>query len=239
MTKESPQTNVEKKPFYKQWWFWVIVVVVLLVGIGGSGSSNNNSTSNNSSNDTNGSLLSTEKAPECSEEEKVEIIDLSSMGANDIAMWAKDNGLELKIGSASYSDTVEREGLLTQSISAGTKVCKGATLTVSYSLGKEPTMEQKNALAKAKSYSDNLHMSKNNIYNQLTSEYGEGFSAEAAQYAIDNLVADYKANALAKAQSYQQNMHMSRSAIYDQLISEYGEGFTPEEAQYAIDNLPE
>ena len=81
-------------------------------------------------------------------------------------------------------------------------------------------------------------MSKSKIYNQLTSEYGEGFSKEEAQYAIDNLVADYKANALAKAKSYQENMHMSKSKIYDQLTSEYGEGFTAEEAQYAIDNLP-
>ena len=83
-----------------------------------------------------------------------------------------------------------------------------------------------------------MHMSKAGIYQQLTSEYGEGFSAEDAQYAIDNLNADYKANALAKAKSYQENMHMSKSRIYEQLISEYGEGFTTEEAQYAIDNLP-
>ncbi|UWO54548.1 Ltp family lipoprotein [Catenibacterium mitsuokai] len=30
-------------------------------------------------------------------------------------------------------------------------------------------------------------MSKSRIYNQLTSSYGEGFTAEEAQYAIDNL----------------------------------------------------
>jgi hypothetical protein len=30
-------------------------------------------------------------------------------------------------------------------------------------------------------------MSKQRIYDQLTSEYGEKFNAEAAQYAIDNL----------------------------------------------------
>jgi hypothetical protein len=129
--------------------------------------------------------------------------------------------------------------MLSQSINPGEKVCKGTTLIVRYSLGKEPTMGQKNALTKAKSYSDNMHMSKAKIYDQLTSEYGEGFSAEDAQYAIDNLVADYKANALEKAKSYQENMHMSKSRIYDQLTSEYGEEFTAEEAQYAIDNLPD
>ena len=32
-----------------------------------------------------------------------------------------------------------------------------------------------------------MHMSKQKIYDQLTSEYGEKFTAEEAQYAIDNL----------------------------------------------------
>ena len=34
-------------------------------------------------------------------------------------------------------------------------------------------------------------MSKAGIYDQLTSEYGEKFTAEAAQYAIDNLQAGF------------------------------------------------
>ena len=82
-----------------------------------------------------------------------------------------------------------------------------------------------------------MHMSKKGIYNQLVSAYGEKFSKEAAQYAVDNLNADYKANALKKAETYQSSLNMSPSAIYDQLVSEYGEQFTAEEAQYAIDNL--
>ena len=97
--------------------------------------------------------------------------------------------------------------------------------------------EYRSALTKAKSYSELMHMSKAGIYNQLVSEYGEQFTAEEAQYAIDNIQADWNANALAKAQSYQDMMSMSPNAIYDQLVSEYGEQFTAEEAQYAIDNL--
>ena len=97
--------------------------------------------------------------------------------------------------------------------------------------------EYKSALKKAKIYSDTMYMSKAGIYGQLTSEYGEKFTQEAAQYAIDNVVADWNKNALEKAKTYQGTMAMSPSAIYDQLTSEYGEKFTPEEAQYAIDNL--
>lgn len=97
--------------------------------------------------------------------------------------------------------------------------------------------EYVSALNKANSYSDNMHMSKQGIYEQLTSEYGEKFSEEAAQYAIDNMEADWNYNALQTAQSYSDNMHMSKQGIYDQLISEYGEQFTEDEAQYAVDNV--
>lgn len=97
--------------------------------------------------------------------------------------------------------------------------------------------EYKNALKKAELYSETMHMSKQAIYDQLTSEYGEQFQEDAAQYAIDNMEADWKANALEKAKTYQETMNMSKNAIYDQLISEYGEQFTEEEAQYAIEHL--
>lgn len=82
-------------------------------------------------------------------------------------------------------------------------------------------------------------MSKQGIYDQLTSEYGEKFDTEAAQYAIDNLNADYNENALKCGENYKKTMHMSKARIYDQLTSENGEKFTPEEAQYAIDNIKE
>ena len=97
--------------------------------------------------------------------------------------------------------------------------------------------EYKSALRKAKLYADTMNMSKAGIYDQLTSEYGEKFTVEAAQYAIDNITVDWKENALKKAKLYQETMSMSPAAIYDQLTSEYGEKFTAEEAQYAIDNL--
>ena len=114
------------------------------------------------------------------------------------------------------------------------------TNTTSISVAEEESVvpqEYTNALEKAEIYSDFMHLSKSKIYEQLTSEYGENFSADAAQYAIDNLKGDYNANALAKAKDYYEQMHMSKNKIYDQLISEYGEAFTTEEAQYAVDNL--
>ena len=100
------------------------------------------------------------------------------------------------------------------------------------------TQEYQNALTKGLSYARKLHMSKKGVYDQLTSSYGEGFPADAAQYAIDNMTGvDWDANALEKAKQYYYNMSMSKSAVYDQLTSEYGEQFTASQAQYAIDHL--
>lgn len=97
--------------------------------------------------------------------------------------------------------------------------------------------EGESALIKAQSYSDMMQMSKAGIYDQLTSEYGEQFSPEAAQYAVDNIEADFNINALGKAKDYQETMSMSPEAIRDQLTSEYGKKFTPAEANYAITHL--
>ncbi len=97
--------------------------------------------------------------------------------------------------------------------------------------------EYQSALNKASAYANTMHMSKRNVYEQLISEYGEKFTAEAAQYAVDNVTADWNANALVKAKNYQNTMNMSPAAIHDQLISDYGEKFTVSEADYAIENL--
>lgn len=180
--------------------------------------------------------VSTTKKVKKKEVEKVEVADLSQ---TDAQAWCDQNGFQLSKEEEDFSDSIAQGGFISQSPQAGTKLEKGSTVTVHYSKGKEPTMEDKNALAKAEVYSSTMHMSKSRIYRQLTSSYGEGFPPEAAQYAVDHLVADYKANALEKAKDYQTTMNMSKSRIYNQLTSNYGEGFTAEEAQYAVDHLPQ
>lgn len=97
--------------------------------------------------------------------------------------------------------------------------------------------EDKSALASAETYGSTMNMSKAGIYDQLVSEYGGQFSAESAQFAIDNVSIDWNANALASAETYQSSMNMSPNAIYDQLVSSYGGKFTSSQAKYAKDNL--
>ena len=116
-------------------------------------------------------------------------------------------------------------------------VWKEGQASTSSSSSDDSNSEYSAALGKAKSYNSWATMSKKRLYKQLTSQYGEKFTSDAAQYAIDHLDADYKSNALAKAKSYQKLLNKSKSAIYDQLVSSYGEEFTEEEAQYAIEHL--
>lgn len=94
--------------------------------------------------------------------------------------------------------------------------------------------EYKNALKKAKNHPHVKKMSKQGMHNWLTSEPNL-FSPEAAQWAVDNVRADWKANALEMAKSDQQE-GMSREDIHLHLISDEV-GFTKEEADYAVSHL--
>lgn len=99
--------------------------------------------------------------------------------------------------------------------------------------------EYKNALRAAQNYVDIMPFSERGLFEQLTSEYGDQYSEEAARYAIEKVEVDYNEEALEAAKNYQKVMPMSDKELFDQLTSEHGEQFTEEQAQYAIDNLPE
>ena len=77
---------------------------------------------------------------------------------------------------------------------------------------KNSSKEQTAALNSAKNYADGMNMSKQGIYDQLTSSAGDKFSKKDAQYAIDHLKADYKKNALKSAESYHCLLYTSDAA---------------------------
>lgn len=97
--------------------------------------------------------------------------------------------------------------------------------------------EFKNALSQAQNYVNSMPFSEAGLLDQLTSDYGGQFPLEAAQYAVENVEADWNAEALEAAENYQDVMPMSDADLYNQLTSEHGEKFTSEQAQYAMDNL--
>ncbi|WP_414050372.1 Ltp family lipoprotein [Macrococcus animalis] len=97
--------------------------------------------------------------------------------------------------------------------------------------------EFKAALQSAESYNDFMPMSKAGLYQQLTSDAGDGYPAEAAQYAIDNVDIDYKENAVKSANNYNELMPMSDQELLEQLTSEAGDKYTMEEGQYALQHM--
>lgn len=166
----------------------------------------------------------------------VTVADFREMDRAAIQSWAEANNIDCKITEA-YSDSAAKGSFISQSMNPGEIIGQGDTVEIVFSLGNKPSAEYENALKKAEMYAKTMHMSKQGVYDQLTSEYGEKFPATAAQYAIDNMQADWNANALEKARIYQKTLHMSKNAIYAQLSSAFGEKFTEAEAQYAIDHL--
>ncbi|KSU16253.1 hypothetical protein LMG9449_2139 [Lactococcus lactis subsp. lactis] len=92
--------------------------------------------------------------------------------------------------------------------------------------------EYKNALAKAKDYLEYSAFSKEGLKAQLIySKYPE----DAAQYAVDNVGADWNEQALKKAKDYLDYDSFSNEGLKDQLV--YSK-FTEDQAQYAIEHLP-
>lgn len=90
------------------------------------------------------------------------------------------------------------------------------------------------ALEAAKSYLRSGHFSKAGLIEQLSSEYGEGFSRADARWAVAQTHANWNAEAVEAAKSYLRSGHFSRASLIDQLQSEYGENFTHAQAVYGV-----
>ena len=113
---------------------------------------------------------------------------------------------------------------------------KPSSYGVSYnaSYGSTVTAEYRNALNNAKQYLEIFDYSKQRLYEQLVSPYGEGFSEKAAQYAVENCGANWWQNAVDEGRNYLEIFDWSKQRLYDQLSSAYGGKFTEAQAQYAV-----
>ena len=123
--------NEKKKIIFKKWWFWLIIIFIV-----GTIISESSSTS-----PTNSTSQTTEKYQKNSNIE-VTVIDFSTMSREDILTWMETNKINGTI-TDEYSDTIEKGKFVEQSVSANTTIHEGDSLKVVYSLGKEPTTEQK------------------------------------------------------------------------------------------------
>src|SRR5690606_24017448 len=99
------------------------------------------------------------------------------------------------------------------------------------------TVSQENAIRSAESYLDLMGFSRDGLIDQLSSEYGDGFSKADAIFAVDHVEVDWNAEAVEAGESYLELTGFSRAGLIDQLSSEYGDQFTLEQATYAADKL--
>ena len=95
------------------------------------------------------------------------------------------------------------------------------------------------AYQSAKSYLSLMAFSRQGLIDQLTSEYGEQFEADEAEYAISTLEAngevDWNEQAYQSAKSYLEYDSFSLDGLIEQLESEYGEQFTHDQATYGAE----
>lgn len=183
----------------------------------------------------------------CSQENYNES-ESSSFDKSQIGKKANENywiskGFTTKSATYTFVDDVESESVVSEVQSSSdnepASVSTSEELKEEYSYSTEEssesivsiTREQRNALSTANDYLDYSGFSSSRLREQL--EYEE-FPQDAIDYAMDNIIVDWKEQALRSAESYDEYASMSDSRLYDQLIYE---GFSDKEAQYAIDNL--
>ena len=193
----------EKRPIYKKWWFWLIVIIVI-AAIGSSGTSQN--TSINTSANT---IIDTKTNSMAKDKPKIVVVDFSEMTKEQIQVWCDENKVKANFGNE-YSNTVEKGSYSSQKPNAGKTISENDTITINYSLGREPTLGEKNALKCAKNYLNTMAFSYQGLIKQL--EF-EGYSNEEAIYAVDNCGADWNEQAVKTAQSYLKYSSFSRNGL--------------------------
>ncbi|MRM67849.1 hypothetical protein GJI79_02090 [Lactococcus lactis subsp. cremoris] len=157
------------------------------------------------------------------------------------------------IGVAIPSNSDAKESKKSTTSVSTTETKKEETKVTSQSSTKKPkpsskvlTAQEKaidgltgNSLAQTKtaiSYLYTGHMSKQGLYDQLTSEYGSQMTVDEANNAINRIdpLVNWNNLAILSAKSYRETGNLTGQALIDQLTSEYGSRFTPEQAQYGV-----
>lgn len=96
------------------------------------------------------------------------------------------------------------------------------------------TRGQEQAIGKAEEYLSFKAFSRAGLIEQLSSEYGSGFSKADATYAVDHITVDWNEQAAKAALEYLAVTHFSRAGLIEQLESSFGSGFTHAQAVYGV-----
>jgi len=232
-------SGADKKPWFKR--KAIVIPVGIVAGLivisgignalGGSRVADNDPVAATGDKDTPAAVVEEEVAEE-PEPVMVEVPDdLVGMTASEAEAALAAIGLE-----ADYSGESDWE-VLSADPGKG-EVEEGSTVALILDEPPALTLAQENAVRSAESYLSFTSFSKKGLIEQLTSEYGEGFEAADAKFAVkyleENDLVDWNAEAVEAAESYLELTSFSRSGLYDQLTSDYGSGFTDKQAKHAL-----
>ncbi|MDX2377305.1 Ltp family lipoprotein [Microbacterium sp. LRZ72] len=236
--KDAPAAAAPKRPWYKRKAIViplaVVAGIIVISGIGGavSGGDDGQTVADPSPVVQPDESTVVEDEPE-PEPVMVAVPDVVGMDGATARATLEDLGIEV---SYDGDDTMP---VIAQDVAEGTEVEEGSTITLTLEEKPQLTLGQENAIRSAQSYLDFSAFSRAGLFDQLTSEYGEGFEAADAEFALahleENGLVDWDAEAVESAESYLEFSSFSRQGLYEQLTSEYGESFTAEQAEHALD----
>lgn len=94
------------------------------------------------------------------------------------------------------------------------------------------TGPQKNAVRSAQQYISIQGFSRNGLIEQLSSDYGDGYSVPDATVAVDSMNIDWNKQAVRSAKQYLSIQGFSCKGLIEQLSSSYGDKYTQSQATY-------
>lgn len=216
-----------------KWWQWALIALGVLVLIGAiSGALGGGRSDAGSSDDDPASVAGQQE--EQPEVEPVMVVVPNVVGMDGVTARATLEALGFEVAY----DGDDSMPVIAQDVVEGAEAEEGSTITLTLEEKPQLTLGQQNAIDSALSYLDFSAFSRAGLFEQLTSEYGEGYEPADAEFALayleQNALVDWNAEAVESAESYLEFTSFSRQGLYDQLTSEYGSGFTPAQAEHAL-----
>ncbi|MFJ6680110.1 Ltp family lipoprotein [Microbacterium sp. NPDC091382] len=241
------------KPWFKKKRIIIPAAALALIVIGGAAGAANKPASNP---ETAPVAADSNPAQNADAAAEVDVPDTVGKTAKEAAALLENAGLEVDF-SAESGVVLDRDNwtVLRTAPAAGEKAKDGDTVVVSVEKTAKPEAEPEeqaeaepeetakddapslahaNALGSAVMYLDSMPFSRAGLIDQLTSEYGESYPKDVAEWAVDKAGADWNAEAAEAAQMYLDTMSLSKDRLYDQLTSEYGSQFTAEQAKFGL-----
>ena len=167
-----------KKPIYKRAWFWAVAVIVVAGTAGGSDTDNSKEINDEK-------IESTQEVSQSINENTIVENESENKVEDTVPKEYEELLKKAQFYAGSHRNRSKAE-VLYQLKSLNMNRKRFSDEAIQYAIDNVEADWKEHALKRAKSYKEDMFMSKEKIYSTLTGRYIE-FTAEEAQYAIDNL----------------------------------------------------